>query len=196
MLETRLRPIYQKFLVNPVASLLERHTQITPVLITLLAVLMGVIASVLIVVGYSISACLFLLLSGYFDSLDGTLARVKNESTPKGAVLDIVADRVVEFVIILGLYYVAPQTRGFAAMWMLGASLICVTSFLVVGLFIENTSSKSFHYSVGLMERAEAFAFFIVMILEPRLFIPLAWIYTSLVLYTAGVRVYEFWKSQ
>lgn len=69
-------------------------------------------------------------------------------------------DRVVEFVVVLALWFVAPQQRGLWCLLMLGSMLLCITSFLVVGIFSENQSQKSFHYSSGLMERAEAFSFF------------------------------------
>ncbi len=44
------------------------------------------------------------------------------------------------------------------------------------------------------MERAEAFIFFLLMILIPSWFINLAWIYSALVLLTAVIRIYQFFR--
>ncbi len=197
MIESYLRPTYQKLCVDPFARLICYKTHIRPDSITIVALLAGIAAALVLWLGWwPLMAIGLLLLSGYLDTLDGSLARLCKISSDKGAVMDIVGDRIVEFSIILALYSVAPVQRGLPALWMLGASMICVVSFLVVALFIENTTEKSFHYSRGLMERTEAFAFFIVMMLKPAWFISLAWVYTVLVLTTAVYRVFQFVKSQ
>jgi hypothetical protein len=81
---------------------------------------------------------------------------------------------------------------GIFSLLMLGSILICVTSFLVVGIFLENTSQKSFYYSPGLIERAEAFLFFVLMILFSKAFSILAVIFSILVFLTAALRLYQF----
>ena len=192
MIESYLRPAFEKIFIEPVVGKIDKHTPWTPIGLTYVAGLLGVLSAILLWLGYPGMACLLLLFSGYLDAVDGSLARKKKLSSSKGAVLDIVMDRVVEFAIMLGLYSVAPVLRGYPVLWMLGSSLLCVTSFLVVGVFTENGGAKGFHYSVGLMERAEAFLFFIVMILRPAWFVPLAWLYTALVLTTAVIRVGQF----
>ena len=79
---------------------------------------------------------------------------------------------------------------------MLGSVFICVTSFLIVSLFIPNTGEKSFHYSPGIIERAEAFFFFSLMILLPQYFTVLSLIFSLLVFLTAFIRIKEFSKVQ
>ena len=75
---------------------------------------------------------------------------------------------------------------------MLGSVLICITSFLVVAIVSDNQSEKSFYYSPGLMERAEAFIFFILMIWLPQYFSFLSMSFIILVSYTALKRVYDY----
>ena len=77
------------------------------------------------------------------------------------------------------------------------ANLLCITSFLVVGIFVEQNSNKSFFYHEGLMERAEAFIFFILMMLIPQWFAFLAVVYTILVLLTAflHLRFFNNWQK-
>ncbi|MCP3679332.1 MAG: CDP-alcohol phosphatidyltransferase family protein [Gammaproteobacteria bacterium] len=96
---------------------------------------------------HTLWAVTVLLLSGYFDALDGTVARASGRSSAQGTMLDIVSDRVVEFAVIFALFLADPLQRGAWCLLMLGAVFICVTSFLVVGIFHENTSHKGFHYS-------------------------------------------------
>ena len=192
MIEQMIRPWYEKLLVTPIVARLAYAQRVKPAVVTLLALLFGVLAALSIFSNNQYLACLLLLLSGYCDSLDGSLARYLGQDSPKGAVLDIVFDRVVEFLILFALLGVDPVHRALPAFSMLGATFICVTSFLVVAIFSANQGAKSFHYSAGLIERAEAFLFFIAMILLPAMFSLFAYLYTFLVLYTAARRVYQF----
>ena len=191
MLDSRLRPLYQKLCVEPLLSqswLKDR----SPLLMTGLSSLFGVATLPLLIFELNFAAIFFLLLSGYLDTLDGSLARHQGKSTPKGAVLDITSDRLVEFCVILGLFLMSPDKRALPSVLMLGSILLCITTFLVVGIFLHNTSEKSFHYSPGLMERMEAFLFWIAMVIFPDFFSPLAYAFTALVFLTAALRLKEF----
>lgn len=192
MIESYLRPTYQKVFVDPVIKRIHGITCITPERVTFVGCLTGMAFAPLVYFSNTLLACSVLLLSGYLDTLDGSLARQRKTSSPAGATLDIVADRLVEFSVIVGIYLIAPETRSFAALFMLGSILLCVTTFLVVGIFEAHSGEKGFHYSAGLMERAEAFAFFILIALKPTWFPVLAWSFTGLVFLTASIRIYEF----
>ena len=192
MIDSNFRLPYQSILVDPLLALFPKIKSVSPKLITLCGVFCGILVLPFLAFGWNFLALFFLLLSGYLDTLDGTVARLSCKSSPKGAVLDIFCDRIVESSIILGLYFVDPGSRGLFSLLMLGSSFLCVTSFLSVGVFIENDSEKSFHYSPGLIERGEAFLFFMAMILFPSFFPYLALVYSALVMYTAVVRIYEF----
>lgn len=147
------------------------------------------------VMGSSLVAILCLALSGLCDVLDGAVARYRNLSTEQGAVLDITCDRIVEFLVVLGLFLVDPVERGLLALLMLGSILFCITTFLVVGIFSQNTTEKSFYYSPGLIERPEAFAFFALMMAFPKGFTILASLFTGLVVLTGIIRVYQFFRN-
>ena len=192
MIEPWLRPTVQRIVVDPIAQLLLKRSRLSPGMVTLMALLSGIGCAICLIVNNSLLAVLLLILSGYCDMLDGTIARLQNTNTASGAVLDIITDRAVEFFILFGLFCVAPYSRGVAVIWMLGSSLLCVTSFLVVAIFTENNGQKGFYYSPGLMERAEAFFFFFLMIVMPNWFNYLAWVYVFLVSLTAIVRIYQF----
>lgn len=143
-----------------------------------------------------LGACLLLALSGICDLLDGMAARATHSTSNFGCTLDIVSDRVVEFAVVMALYQVDREGRAVPCLWMLGAILVCVTSFLVVSLFSAKTSQKSFAYSAGLMERTEAFLFFFAMFLLPDFFYLLAPLFTALVFATALIRMAQFRRSQ
>ncbi|MCH9745071.1 MAG: CDP-alcohol phosphatidyltransferase family protein [Gammaproteobacteria bacterium] len=194
MLEAYVRPLYQKIFVNPIMLFLDKFTDCDPNQITYFSMFCGIFSAVSIMLHWPMLGLALLLLSGYCDSLDGSYARRKGVTSPHGAVLDIVGDRVVEFCIMFALFKLAPASRAIPAFFMLGSSLLCVTSFLVVGIFSENQTSKSFYYSRGIIERPEAFIFFALMIVLPHWFIPLAWAYTALVLLTAFIRVNQFMR--
>ncbi len=190
MLENYFRPQYQKFLVNFFAKWCSQY--ITPNKVTLLSCLFGISILPSILFHQNWLAIIFLLLSGYLDTLDGTIARLQHKTSNIGTALDILSDRLVEAVIIISLFLVDPTHRGLLALCMLSSVLVCVTSFLIVGIFTPNDSQKSFHYSPGLMERAEAFIFFGGMILFPSMFVEFAILFSILVMLTAGIRLYQF----
>lgn len=192
MLETQLRQQCDAFFITPVARFLLVRFHAKANYITLLALFCGALSAITIVMHFTMASIVLLLLSGYFDVLDGSVARLAGEDNPFGSVLDICSDRAVEFLIILALLLIDVDGRAIACIAMLGAVLLCVTSFLVVGIFAENASEKSFHYSPGLIERAEAFLFFIAMIVFPQYFQLLAWSFITLVMLTAIIRVYQF----
>ena len=194
MLDNRLRPACQKLLIDPVLSLNWIKNR-SPLLVTALSLFFGIAVAPLLAFGMSFLAIFSLLISGYFDMLDGSLARLQKNSSPKGAVLDITSDRLVEFCVILGFFFFNPIARALPSILMLGSILLCITSFLVVGIFSQNSSEKSFHYSPGLIERLEAFSFWIAMILFPSYFSLLAYTFAALVFLTTALRLKEFLKQ-
>ncbi|MCP5503630.1 MAG: CDP-alcohol phosphatidyltransferase family protein [Chlamydiales bacterium] len=194
MIDSNFRTPYQRLVIHPLLKWKTLH-RFSPQMFTLLGMLTGILVPFCLYFQRSILALVFLALSGFFDTLDGSLARHLGKASPKGAALDITADRLVEFAIILGLYLYFPEKRALLSIGMLGAILICITTFLVVGVFEQNDSEKSFHYSPGLIERGEAFIFFALMVLFPSLFSPIALIFISLTLITAYVRIIQFIKN-
>ena len=190
MLEIYLRPLYQPLLATQLVKKMADYVE--PQQLTCAACLTGIAVIPALLMHVPQLAIILLLISGYLDMLDGAVARIANKQTVNGAVLDILSDRIVELGVIAGLILMDPGMRAMYGLLMLGSCYICVTSFLVVGIFIRNQGQKSFHYSPGLMERAEAFIFFILMILAPQYFQVLAVLFSLLVLLTAGIRIREF----
>ncbi|NGX56506.1 MAG: Inner membrane protein YnjF [Candidatus Anoxychlamydiales bacterium] len=193
MLDTSFRSFYQKVLIEPFIKF-AIFKKIHPNFLTILAMITGIIASFFIAINIKYLAISLLLLSGYLDTLDGSIARKYFKTSNFGSVLDVFSDRVVEFSIMLSLYLLDP-TRAFFILIMLGSAYLCITSFLVVGIFFENKTQKSFHYSPGIMERTETFIFFFLMIIFPKYFIYLSLLFSFLVVYTALRRIFDFLKK-
>ena len=194
MIETRFRSTYQRLCIDPLLNL-EFLQKLHPHVFTCVACLFGVSIIPLLSFGFSFWAFVTLMISGFLDTVDGSLARHLKISSPQGAALDIICDRIAEFAIILGLYAVEPNSRALPTIIMLGSILICITSFLIVGVFTEKSSEKSFFYSPGLIERAEAFIAFAIMILFPSIFTVSSYIFSFLVLLTAAMRMHQFFRS-
>jgi CDP-diacylglycerol---glycerol-3-phosphate 3-phosphatidyltransferase len=98
---------------------------IKPDLLTLLGVLLSVPVCLALWKGQWVPAALWLLAAGFFDLLDGALARFSKRERVFGAFLDSTMDRVSEALVFMGfvLYY-GGQRDG------LGTALAFGTGFL------------------------------------------------------------------
>ncbi|HEU64600.1 MAG: Inner membrane protein YnjF [Candidatus Anoxychlamydiales bacterium] len=195
MLDSNFRDSYQKVLINPLLKL-KFIKKIDPNFVTILSTFFGIFSFFLIISDHKYLAVLTLLISGYLDTLDGSIARISNNSSNIGAILDIFSDRIVEMLIIVALFLVDPIDRSFLSILMISSSYLCITSFLVVGIFFQNSSEKSFYYSTGMIERTEAFIFFIAMIVFHKYFKILALTFSVLVFLTAFIRVCQLLLSK
>ncbi|AJI45407.1 CDP-alcohol phosphatidyltransferase family protein [Francisella tularensis subsp. novicida] len=189
MIEQKIRPVFQRIFVDSIAKSIA--PVIAPNLITLISLVVGLVAAIAFFINQYL--CIFLLLlSGYFDILDGSVARLQGSSSSFGTILDILSDRFVESFIIIAIF-INQLDIAWVGLLMMMSIIACISSFLLVGIFSQKESSKSFYYSPGLIERAETFIFFIVMILFPDMVLILGLIYTLLVLWTTLYRCYEFY---
>lgn len=195
MIETYCRPALQQWLFNPIARLLAK-LNVSANQLTTTSGISGIASAFLIAFGWPWLALTALLISGLCDILDGSLARLTKHSSSFGCVYDIMIDRLVEVALLIGFYCQAPSHRALSTLILLSSFLLCITSFLVVGIFSQekDSTNKSFDYSPGLIERPEAFVFFGVMILWPAAYNTLCIILSLLTLYTAGLRIWQFKK--
>lgn len=89
-----------------------------------------------------------LLISGFFDVIDGSVARVSNKLTKRGAFLDSTLDRVAEVVIYAGIIY-----SGVADKLL---TLFAITFSLLVSYTRARAESLGVELKgVGIGERAE-----------------------------------------
>lgn len=89
-----------------------------------------------------------LLVSGFFDIVDGQVARVTNKTSKKGAFLDSIFDKITEVLIFLGILI-----GGFAEPYLV---LLAITLSLLVSYARARAESLGIKLQgIGIGERAE-----------------------------------------
>ncbi|MGL5314492.1 MAG: CDP-alcohol phosphatidyltransferase family protein [Peptostreptococcaceae bacterium] len=158
--------------------------------VTMLALLLGLSASIFIYFDLPIIAFILLWISGYLDAVDGAIARKSKTSSAFGTLLDILSDRIVEIGIIISLGIKYENIR-FELLILTACILISMTVFLTVGALTEKKGMKSFYYQAGIAERSEGFILFTIMFLFPSYLKISASIFSFLILITIGQRFFE-----
>lgn len=143
-------------LLSKLAPVLGR-TGVSPNTLTLLSLITaitGVLATLSTRSGLVLG--LTVLVSGFFDAVDGALARVQRRSSARGALLDSVADRVCEALFALGI--LALGLNPYVVCLFLALSSL--TSYLRA----RGESLGVASAGVGLMERAERLISLLIII--------------------------------
>ncbi|MBK9254071.1 MAG: CDP-alcohol phosphatidyltransferase family protein [Saprospiraceae bacterium] len=102
---------------RPVAKFIAlrlKNTHWTPIHLTLLFGLCGIIAVYFILTGNYFFAAVFLILKSILDAADGELSRVKNTPSHSGRFLDSIFDIVLNFMIFLAIFTIS--SNSFLAM--------------------------------------------------------------------------------
>ncbi len=84
-----------------------KNTRITPIHVTLLFGVSGIIAIYCIVKGHYLWAGFFLILKSILDAADGELSRVKNTPSYTGRYLDSIFDIILNFSFLMAIYRVS-----------------------------------------------------------------------------------------
>ncbi len=140
--------------MKPVGQLLG-SAQVSPNLLTLLSVLVALTAGYVYSQKRPVEGVILILLSVFFDMLDGAVARASGRVTRFGATLDHVSDRYAEAFIVTGMIlggYVEWELGFFALFGMVMASFTRAKAESVGGL-------RS--CTVGIAERQEKLLLFI-----------------------------------
>lgn len=191
MIDSKFRGFWQKIFIDKLALFCHR-LGLSPAHLTLTAFILGILVLPALAFKQEALAVFLLISSGLLDTSDGTLARLQKCASNSGSILDIACDRGVEFSVVLGLYFYDPS-RGLWLLLLLGSFYLCVTTFLLSGIFTPNQSNKSFHYSPGLIERAETFIYFPLAIIFPLFFKYLTLVFCFLVFLTAIRRFFQMY---
>ena len=179
---------------EPVVRLLSR-TAITPSAITWSGFLLTAGAAALIITEHLLVAGLVVLSAGFFDILDGALARRTNQVTRFGAVLDSTLDRLSEAVLLLGILVFYAREQSIPGILLVGAALI---GSLLVSYIRARAEALGLECQVGIFTRAERVIVLVLgLLLNPignALIIALA-IIVVLSFFTAGQRLLYVWKQ-
>ncbi len=90
------------------AGILFSRLPIGPNAWTLLSLVPAFLAFVFLVSRNFMLAAIFFAIAAFADVIDGAVARVTGRVTRKGAYLDTIVDRYVEFLVMFGLLFVLP----------------------------------------------------------------------------------------
>jgi phosphatidylglycerophosphate synthase len=116
--------------------------------------LVGVLLAAAVPIGfflYPVVGLLFMLISGFVDTLDGLLARRRNAASTFGAFLDSTLDRISDFFYIFGFWTLFWNSDRF----ILASGLIFASSLTTVMISYVKARSEALGgtCSIGWMER-------------------------------------------
>jgi len=189
---------------EPVVRLLAR-TPITPSAITWFGFLLTVGAAALIITEHLLAAGFVVLIAGFFDILDGALARRINQATRFGAVLDSTLDRLSEAVLLLSILALFAFTEEKSALFALLSkewAVLLVGLALIGSLLVSYIRAKAealgLECQVGLFTRAERVIVLALGLLlnqiDNALIIALA-IIVVFSFFTVGQRLVYVWRQ-
>src|SRR5690242_20526599 len=96
--------LWFKWFLDPLGGFFNR-LGITPNMMTMLGLIGNTVGAYFLARGEMLTGGLFVLLMTPIDALDGTMARLRGESSNFGAFVDSVSDRYSELIIYGGLLY-------------------------------------------------------------------------------------------
>ncbi|MBA7694149.1 Phosphatidylinositol phosphate synthase [subsurface metagenome] len=149
------------YLARPAVLLLAR-TPITPGIISWSGFMLAIGATALIITGHLFAAGFVVLISGFFDILDGALARYIKQATPFGAVLDSTLDRLSEALLLVGVLAAFLLTQESSALFVLVSKgwailFVCLAlpCSLIVSYIRARAETQGLECQVGLFTRTE-----------------------------------------
>jgi CDP-diacylglycerol--glycerol-3-phosphate 3-phosphatidyltransferase len=140
-------------ITEPLVPFLTRR-HITPTAITWIGFAISIGASALIATGHLFPAGFVVLASGFFDMLDGALARHSKQTTRFGAVIDSTLDRVSEAVLLLAIliFYLTSGNQPTIGILITGLALIGPP---LVSYVRARAETIGLECKIGLFTRAE-----------------------------------------
>lgn len=188
MLDTKARKYFNKFFEKAADVFIKFN--ISANIVTLFAFILGVLSAIFVYLKMYIASFILLWLSGFFDAVDGTIARKTNKSSMLGAQFDIVSDRIVELLFIWAIALTYDYVL-YELLFLVSMILISMTIFLTTGMISKNNTKKSFYYQAGLMERTEGFIMFSLMLFINSHIRIVILIYGILIFITILQRIYD-----
>lgn len=174
-----------KGVLDPLASFLNSKG-ILPNMVTIFGLFGNTVGAFLLATGNITLGGVVVLLMGPIDALDGTMARLKGESTRFGAFVDSVTDRYSELVILGGLLVYFLQQQNWLAS---GLIYLSAAGSVLVSYVKARAESLGFEVKIGVLTRVERY-----LVLAPSLVIgqPMIalWILAILANFTAVQRIW------
>jgi CDP-diacylglycerol--glycerol-3-phosphate 3-phosphatidyltransferase len=158
VIDQRGRSWLTKHVISPIGKVLVRF-RISASAVTVLGLVVTIIGSVILANGHPVTAALVIGLGGGIDGVDGTVARLTNTASRRGAFLDTMADRVGEMATFAGLaWYVADDPL------LVLLTVISLGNSMLIPYARAKAEAEGVDGRGGIMGRAERIILFCVLI--------------------------------
>ncbi|MCS3923086.1 CDP-alcohol phosphatidyltransferase family protein [Methanosalsum natronophilum] len=140
---------------------LARIVPFSPNTITFIGLIISLLAALMFGLGELILAGLLIVLSGFFDVLDGAAARINKKMTNFGAFLDSICDRYADAIVFVGIIYGTLSGNILGGEPFLGIQLWFWCLLALIGSYIVSYSrsraeaSGAIDMNIGIAERSE-----------------------------------------
>jgi CDP-diacylglycerol---glycerol-3-phosphate 3-phosphatidyltransferase len=144
------------YITQPIVYVLAK-TSITPNMVTWFGFILILVAAVLAGTGHPFAAGWVVLLSGFFDIIDGALARGTNQVTRFGGALDSTLDRLSEAVILLGImaFYLFGNPPVTYLPWIILLIGVTMIGSFLVSYVRAKAEALNIECQVGIFTRTE-----------------------------------------
>lgn len=189
----RVRGVFRGAVVRVAAPL--QRIGVKPNTVTYLTILLAIVAMLtLILFNFEPLYGLLVFLMGFFDGVDGTIARTAGVASDTGALTDSVLDKVSEFIVLAAIALAHPTGVVLSlpvSIWV----LVCLTSWLLTSYTRARAESLgATDLDVGLGARSERLLTLVAFSLLTLILLGLV-IVTLMGILTAAYR-YHHYKSQ
>jgi len=165
----RLRLIF-KGIIDPIAVFLN-STGLTPNAVTLLGLAGTTAAAYLLSQGKMTIGAIVLFLFVIVDAFDGTMARLRGESSDFGAFVDSVSDRYAEFITFGGLLYYFLSQENYPGVMVTFAA---TAGSVLVSYVKARAEGVGFTAKVGILTRVERYIVLIPLLIFNQPFLAVA----------------------
>ena len=190
----KIRETLAYFLTRPIVRLLAR-TAITPNTLTWIGFVLTVGAGALIITGHLFAAGFVVLIAGFFDIMDGALARYTDQVTRFGGIFDSIIDRLAEAVLLVSLLVLYAGEQSLIGTLLVG---IALPGSLLVSYIRARAEAAGLECKVGIFTRGERVIVLALGLLLSRidyaLIIALG-IIILFSLFTVGQRLFHVWQQ-
>ena len=172
MFDNTMRDVKER-IFHPLAAPFYR---VNPIILTIIALIFGLLAAVVLAFGLAIWGFLFWVLNRVFDGLDGTVARRQGIQSDLGGYLDILFDFVVYAAVPIGLALGWPSpTTLLALIALLSIYYVNAASWMYLAAVLEKRNQgaraqdekTTVTMPAGLIGGTETIVFYTVFILFP-----------------------------
>jgi CDP-diacylglycerol---glycerol-3-phosphate 3-phosphatidyltransferase len=152
--------LWFKWVLDPLGGFFNR-LGLTPNMVTMLGLAGNTVGAYFLARGEMLTGGLLVLLMTPVDALDGTMARLRGESSDFGAFVDSVSDRYSELIIYGGLlYHFLDQGEPLGGILVFGAA----AGSVLVSYVKARAEGLGYQAKVGLLTRVERY-----LVLAPSL---------------------------